>query len=73
MCVCVCVCVCVYFALNYLSCVLLHVLKVPHYDVHGVNEIHGQHFRHHPPGAKKDSEPSRDQTIPVRPFANSIP
>lgn len=42
------------------------VLQVPHYDVHGVNEIHGQHFRHHPPGAKAKENPNREPTPPVR-------
>ncbi|CAM9949647.1 unnamed protein product, partial [Choristocarpus tenellus] len=23
--------------------------KIPHYEVHAANEIHGQHFHHHPP------------------------
>ena len=32
--------------------------------MHGVNEIHGQHFRHHPPGAMKD--PSSRDTMQVR-------
>eukprot|EP00752_Nemacystus_decipiens_P004304 g3933.t1 len=36
--------------------------KVPHYDMHGVNEIHGQHFRHHPPGAKNKENTERAKT-----------
>eukprot|EP00903_Cladosiphon_okamuranus_P014074 g13081.t1 len=36
--------------------------KVPHYDMHGVNEIHGQHFRHHPPGAKNKENTVRGKS-----------
>lgn len=55
---CCCVPVLIFFSRH---AVTFHVLnfihpQVPHYDMHGVNEIHGQHFRHHPPGAMKNKE-----------------
>ncbi|CAN0219036.1 unnamed protein product, partial [Hapterophycus canaliculatus] len=40
--------------------------KVPHYDIHGVNEIHGQHFRHHPPGAKNKENTTQEKPHMVR-------
>lgn len=45
--------------------------------MHGVNEIHGQHFRHHPPGAKSDgtvngelTPVSKDRRPPWKPIGS---
>lgn len=45
--------------------------QVPHYDIHGVNEIHGQHFRHHPPGAKNKENAGRGKALAVRDHGTS--
>ncbi|CAN0033845.1 unnamed protein product, partial [Ectocarpus fasciculatus] len=44
--------------------------KVPHYDMHGVNEIHGQHFRHHPPGVKNKENSEQAKMVPAHMTAN---
>ncbi|CAM9914930.1 unnamed protein product, partial [Ectocarpus sp. 12 AP-2014] len=44
--------------------------KVPHYEMHGVNEIHGQHFRHHPPGAKNKENAEQAKMVPAHMTAN---
>ncbi|CAM9964222.1 unnamed protein product [Ectocarpus sp. 8 AP-2014] len=44
--------------------------KVPHYEMHGVNEIHGQHFRHHPPGVKNKENAEQAKMVPAHMTAN---